>query len=193
MLAVRERLEPVQVCTAPRVRERRQSSRFRGRVAELGSEPLATPRGADPRQVGAQLGREVPLSADQSVSARCRSTRLTTNAKLHLGTRRILVELAQIALADIGDVFDEHGAVIPFADLPPGVRSAIAEYRVRHYRNGTCSVRVKLHPKLPALAALGRYLGILGHRSANVVSEVSRMAHRSVTPRSTQPDMGIGL
>jgi hypothetical protein len=75
-----------------------------------------------------------------------------------------LVELTRIAFADIRDVFDRHGAVIPFAGLPPGIRSAIAEYRVRRSRNGTCKVSVRLHSKLPALTALGRHLGIFGGR-----------------------------
>jgi hypothetical protein len=77
----------------------------------------------------------------------------------------VLEELTRIAFADIGDAFDRHGAVIPLADLSPGIRSAIAEYRVRRSRNGTYTVSVRLHSKLPALTALGRHLGIFGTRS----------------------------
>jgi phage terminase small subunit len=82
-----------------------------------------------------------------------------------VATNRVLEELARIAFSDIGDVFDARGALIPFADLPPGIRSAIAEYRVRRGRNGTYTVRVRVHSKLAALAALGRHLGIFDRRS----------------------------
>ena len=98
-----------------------------------------------------------------------RSARQTRAAGLRVATNRVLVELARIAFADIGDVFDEHGAVIPFADLPPGIRSAIAEYRVRHGRNGTYTVCVRLHSKLAALTALGRHLGIFDCRSDRAI------------------------
>jgi hypothetical protein len=119
-------------------------------------------------------------------------TNPASNVKLRLATQCILVALARIAFADIRDVFDDHGAVIPFADLPPAVRPAIAEYRVRRSRNGKSSVRVRLHSKLPALAALGRHLGVFGRRSdlmvPQVVSTTPRSAHRS-----TEPGPGLGF
>ncbi len=85
-----------------------------------------------------------------------------------MATNRVLEELVRIAFSDIGDVFDAHGALISFADLPPGIRSAIAEYSVRRGRNGTYAVRVRLHSKLAALTALGRHLGMFGCGSDRV-------------------------
>src|SRR5262249_3133030 len=122
-----------------------------------------------------------------------RVTRRAPVVKLRLATSRVLAELARIAFADIGDVFDARGAVIPFADLPPAVRAAIAEYRVRRYRNGSYSVSVRLHSKLPALAALGRHLGVFGHRSENRRPQVSRTGHCPTAPHSTEPVTGLGL
>ncbi len=77
----------------------------------------------------------------------------------------MVAELARIAFADIRELFDERGRILPFADLSPSIQSAVAEYTVRKGRNGTHEVRLKLHSRLPALAALGRHLGMFGRRS----------------------------
>jgi hypothetical protein len=52
---------------------------------------------------------------------------------------------------------------------------------------------VKLHSKLPALAVLGRHLGIFGHCSEKEPLRVCRTTHRPIVPRSTQPDVELGL
>lgn len=122
-----------------------------------------------------------------------RLARQTRALGLWLATRSVLAELSRIAFSDIGDVFDEQGEVIPFEDLPPAVRSAIAEYRVRRYRNGTYTVSVKMHSKVPALITLGRYLGAFDHCPEDGLSQLLKTAHRPGAPRSTQPDTGIGF
>jgi hypothetical protein len=76
-----------------------------------------------------------------------------------VATNRVIAQLARIAFADISDVFDEHDQIIPFADLPPRIRPAIAEYRVHRGKNGT-AFTVKLHSRLAALTALTRHLGL---------------------------------
>jgi hypothetical protein len=166
MVACRKRTEPKPPRRAQRCGEGRRSAQFRPRV-----DPAPTDRFAvHPREDNtltpavAQDAAQEPLpQSKRSTLPPCnRSARQTRPTGLRVATSRVLEELARIAFADIGDVFDQHGAVIPFADLPPGIRSAIAEYRVRHYRNGTNTDSVRLHSKLPALTALGRHLGIFG-------------------------------
>ena len=152
MVAIRERMEPKQSRRDELFGEHRWASRFEPGV----DTPIPTPvpnAALEPRRRSKQ---STPASGSRSA---CQ----TRTGALRMATNRVLDELAQIAFADIGHVFDEHGAVIPFADLPPGIRSAIAEYSVYHGRNGTYSVTVRLHSKLPALAALGRYLGMFGN------------------------------
>ena len=166
MVAIRERIESKPSRRDECFGEHRWPSQFDPSIETGPADRFAIPRDVDtltptPAPNAALEPRR--RSKQSTPSAGRRSARQTNAMALRVATNRVLVELAQIAFADIGDVFDEHGAVIPFADLPPGIRSAIAEYCVHHGRNETYSVTVRLHSKLPALAALGRHLGMFGN------------------------------
>ena len=170
MVACRKQIEPKPPRRSQPCGEGRQSAQFRPRF-----DPTPTDRFAvHPREDNTLTPAVAQNAAQEPLPQSKRSTLPPYNWSAHqtravglrVATDRVLVELIRMAFADIGDVFDEHGAVILLAELPPGIRSAIAEYRVRRYRNGTYTVSVRLHSKLPALTALGRYLGIFGCRPA---------------------------
>lgn len=116
-----------------------------------------------------------------------------STATLRLAIHRLLSVLARIAFADIRDVFDEHGVVIPFTQLPADVQLVIAEYRVRRQRNGKVSVHVKLRPKLPALAVLGHAVEVLGHNLDYGSPQLSVPVQSSALVHSTKRDHGMGL
>lgn len=196
MVAILERVEPTPSRRDPRFGERRQSPQFTASLDAGPPDRFAAPQGVDtliPTVASNAAQEPQPRSKPSTPLSNTQLARQLQLAALREATNRVLVELAQIAFADIGDVFDKHGAVIPFADLPPGIRSAIAEYRVRHHRNGSSSILVRLHPKVPALAALARHLGICGRCFEHEPSRVSRAADRPTEPRSTQPVTGIEL
>ncbi|MDB5306887.1 MAG: hypothetical protein JWO38_1089 [Gemmataceae bacterium] len=83
----------------------------------------------------------------------------------------MLQELAAIAFSDFGDLFDARDRLVPLVDLPPHVRAAVKTYTVRQVRHrtgrggeGRTEVRqlfeVQMWPKMPALDALARHLGL---------------------------------
>ncbi len=83
---------------------------------------------------------------------------------------RVLTELARLAFADIAD-YEEllRADIVDLAGLPPGVSRAISELIVETYVEGRGDdaqavrrLRVKLHPKQPALEALAKYLKLYG-------------------------------
>lgn len=158
MVAARERTEAVRGSRTLRIDKRRPTLRLRKTVDAARPAPSVAPEPETLRKDGAFSRRTCSRRA-RSAAEGLRSAGSNRAEQLRLMTNRVLAQLAQLAFADIGDVFDARGAVIPFAELPAGVRSAVAEYRVRHYRNGSSSVRVVMRPKVPALAALGAHLG----------------------------------
>lgn len=159
MVAVRERIKPVRTGRTRRTGKRCPNSRPRKATDAAGRPASGVATEAEAlRQAGAP-GRQTGSPAPRPVPEAPRAAGTNRAEQLRHATNRVLVQLAQIAFADIGDVFDARGVVIPFADLPAGVRCAVAEYRVRQCRNGSRSVCVVMRPKLPALAVLGHHLG----------------------------------
>lgn len=182
MVAVRTPIEPTPCRREERFSEDPRPSRFEASV-EIGP----TDGFAAPRRVDTLTPTPAPPAAEalglrsKQVAAPSggRVARLTPATKLRAAIDVVLAELARIAFSDIGEVFDAHGAVIPFADLPPGVRSAIAEYRVHYGRNGTFVVSIRMHSKVAALATLGRHLGIGRRRSDRARPAPSRLANNT--------------
>ena len=66
---------------------------------------------------------------------------------------RVLIELARIAFADVGDVLNPDGSPKPLDQIDESARRAIADVDP--------SKRVKLHDKTRALGLLARHLGLL--------------------------------
>lgn len=80
----------------------------------------------------------------------------------------VIRELAAIAFADVSDMFDDSGAIIPLADLPRSVTAAIAAIAIRASGKGGATtdepktVSVRMFDKLRALTLLARIFGLEG-------------------------------
>ncbi len=81
--------------------------------------------------------------------------------RTRIAADRIVLELARVALSDIGRIADwteEDGWVLrPFAELSDADRAAIARVRLR---DG--DVQIQLHDKIRALDTLGKYFKLWG-------------------------------
>ena len=76
---------------------------------------------------------------------------------------RVIEKLCRIAFADIGELFDQSGRILPLPSIPPSIRPAVASYtlrRVRSRNGGGEVVAVRLHSKLRALNVLARHFGM---------------------------------
>ena len=84
-------------------------------------------------------------------------------ARVELEADNILRELLAIATADVADYVTKNAdsslALRQMEEIPPLSRRAIAD--VRRTKDG---FRLKLHPKLPALALLAKHVGLLVER-----------------------------
>ncbi|QTL05846.1 terminase small subunit [Aquabacter sp. L1I39] len=78
---------------------------------------------------------------------------------------RVLQELARIAFADIGQLFDAEGKLKPLSQLDPDDRAAIRSLQIttREMGDGTLERKaaIQVWDKLAALEKLARHLGLL--------------------------------
>lgn len=75
-----------------------------------------------------------------------------------VSVERLRQEYARVGMADITDVLSFKGKTVRIKDsstLSPDITAAIAE--VQQTKDG---IRIKMHPKQPALDALGRHIGM---------------------------------
>jgi len=72
---------------------------------------------------------------------------------------RVLVELAKVAFANLGDYVSDDGQV-NLARLTRDQKAAIIEYTVDDLSRGRKRIRIKLSSKLDALDKLARHLGL---------------------------------
>jgi len=139
-------------------------------------------RGADAARAVGFTGAHVRKSADRllkrphiqaAIEARLRD--LADGAQLR--SEAILLELAKIAFADIGQVIDFSGADLrlrPANEIPGDARAAIESLKVKRYLEGQGEharevevTEFKLHDKLGALEKLGRYRRLFVERTAH--------------------------
>lgn len=110
-----------------------------------------SPHSAD--KIGSQLLGKTGVQA--AIHARQSELR----ERVHIQQERVLLALAAIAFADIGDYVEEDEAagsrLRPLSSLSPVKRSALAE--AKQYKNG---FRLRLHSKLKALDLLAKHLGM---------------------------------
>lgn len=95
---------------------------------------------------------------------------------------RVLQELARIAFADIGQLFDAAGGLKPLNQLDPEHRAAIRSLQIttREMDHGTLKrrVAVQIWDKLAALEKLAQHLGLFSihardqEKSANPMQEL---------------------
>lgn len=81
--------------------------------------------------------------------------------KLEISRERILAEYAKIGFADVREMFDDRGALIPVKDLNDNIAGAITSIEVEDgtERNPAVTTKVKLSDKKAALDALFKHLG----------------------------------
>ena len=112
--------------------------------------------------VGYGKGRSARSAAHRFLAELTASGELATAARQRgeaaaLETVRTLREVARVAYADIGRLFDAEGRLIPVADLDEDIRAAIASIEL--WPDGTPK-RVKLWPKIEALEKAMRHAGL---------------------------------
>ena len=117
----------------------------------------------------------LPASVHQSASRLSRSGKVRAAlarrrdlaaSRAAVNADRVLAELARVGFADLS-VYDELLESGDLSSLPPGAAAALSEVTVDTYADGRGAgarevrrVRIKLHPKLAALEALGKHLGL---------------------------------
>jgi phage terminase small subunit len=95
-------------------------------------------------------GNAATLAADGAVKARVSALREEAAAAANVSVHRVVAEFARIAFCNVTEAVEvTNGKSLWDANL----RAAIAE--ISEGRDG---VRIKLHPKLPALDAIARHL-----------------------------------
>lgn len=122
--------------------------------------------------------RWTALAADHDIKAGERAGELIVQAqgrelaRAEITPDRVIQEMARIGFANMGDfitVQSDGSAVLDLtvAQKRPDLMAAIQEITVDEYTEGRGDaardvkrVRVKLHPKIPALEKLGEHLGI---------------------------------
>ena len=113
---------------------------------------------------GARLLRNVKVAAAIAAGQARRAK------KLEITAERVLGELAKLAFYDVGELFDEHGNILPLHRMDETARAAIAgmETETRDVPGAgpsRCVLRkVKLADKGQNLERLGRYLKLFTDR-----------------------------
>ena len=106
------------------------------------------------------------LSRSRKVRAAVARRRELAASRAAVNADRVLAELARVGFADLS-TYDELLQTGELDNLPPGAAAALSEVTVDTYQDGRGAgarevrrVRIKLHPKLAALEALGKHLGL---------------------------------
>lgn len=116
------------------------------------------------------------LVSNDIVAAEIEAAQAAWQKRVAVDKARVLAELAAIAFADPGDVYepdpDNNGLPAPkkWGDIPPATRKAIQSVKVKRKRlandrDGTAweveEVEYRFHPKLDALDKLCKRLGLI--------------------------------
>ena len=102
------------------------------------------------------------LLANANIRDAIASAQAARCQRLEITADRVVQEYARVAFANMGDylTFGPDGPVVrDLATLTPGQCAAIREVAQAHTGSGN-GVRIRLHDKLAALAALARHLGL---------------------------------
>lgn len=128
------------------------------------------------RQIGAENLSKPYISQAITDAMECRAEAAGVEAV------RVLQELARIAFADIGQLFDATGRLKPLNQLDPEHRAAIRSLQIttREMDSGTLErkVAVQIWDKLVALEKLARHLGLFSihawdqEKTANPMQEL---------------------
>lgn len=85
--------------------------------------------------------------------------------KLGIDEERVLREMALLAFANVQDLYDEQGNLIPICDLPRDVAAAIQSVKARRVMSreddeDTTIIEVKGYDKRATLVDLGKHIGM---------------------------------
>jgi len=102
------------------------------------------------------------------IKARISYFRAMVAQKLDIRDEAIAAELAAIGFADIGELYDEHGDVLPIHELSPATRAAISEVTMTTTKDGKAQLRYKLADKVRAIEALAKLKGFMREHRGRV-------------------------
>lgn len=142
-------------------------------------------------------GQEVGVRTSAEASAMLRRTGVQDRVneiidqrfhKANITADRVVKELARIAFADIRDLYDDDGKLLPVHLLPDDIAAVVSQIKVEidgsggkdggEQRNFTISKQIKLAGKMEALGLLARHFKIVGDVDDGVNSLVSALADR---------------
>lgn len=105
--------------------------------------------------------------------------------KENVTAERVIKELARIAFANIADLYDENGALIPVHELPDDVAATISQIDVEISSRGPLSdketfvtKKVKQASKMEALTVLAKHFKVIGDVDDGVNAVVNALADR---------------
>jgi phage terminase small subunit len=112
------------------------------------------------RAIASENLRKPSIQAEIANQERLRETRL--NAEREIVQR----ELMKVLEADISKIFDKHGVLLPMAQWPKGVWTAIdsVNYGPAHRGDGRWRGSIKLQDRFKVLKLLAEVTGAINHR-----------------------------
>lgn len=104
------------------------------------------------------------LINEPAVKARIDEIRDNVLQDLRITQKDVLGELVRIGFADIGEITDEQGDLLPLKQIPKDTRRAISSYKVKRTVFGedgeSIEKEVKFESKKAALDKLGQHAGL---------------------------------
>lgn len=119
-------------------------------------------------------------------------------AKAAITADRVVLELARIAFADVRDLYDDEGNLLPPQDLPDDVAAVVSQIKVELASHGkgedrtvAAVIQVKMADKLGALTILAKHFKVIGDEADGVNAIANILAERlnSARARDLAPDM----
>jgi phage terminase small subunit len=104
------------------------------------------------------------LLGDVRVQAAIKQRQEDRTKRTEITQDRVLLELARIAFADIGELFDEAGGLRAVQDLTEEQTRAIASFSMDRLGD-IDKIQFKMHDKLSALEKIGKHLGMFVDRT----------------------------
>lgn len=128
------------------------------------------------RSVGLSDGTgTVVIHSNPKIKEYIALTRKINELTTGVTTEFVLSEYLRIAKVSIADLYDETGEIIPPHKLPPHVAACVMEVKERTWTEGKVKnkeVTYKMHPKMQALEALGKYIGFFEKDNRQKAPEV---------------------